>query len=87
MVPFKTHKNRKHCSHTWLDFKPGVVTPTRVFSPSTDESHANSQEEEFVDDANASSDLYCTTKGLATIIEERFAASLLKLEHLAKLGY
>ena len=79
MVPFKSHK---HCSHTWLDLNPGVFTTTRVSSPSADESLANSQEEEFVDDANASSDLYCTAKGLATIIEERCASSPLKLEHL-----
>lgn len=27
---FKSHKNRKHCNHTLVDFKPEVVTTTTI---------------------------------------------------------
>ena len=77
---FKSHKNRKHCHHSLVDFKPGVVITTE--SASVDELEANSEENvEQLDTATPSSS-WSDSKDLQTIIEQRFAAALLKLEHL-----
>lgn len=76
---FKSHKNRKHCSHTLIDFKPGVVLTTKISFQS--ECEASSEFEEQLETpipVNCKSH----TEDLQKSIEKRFAAALLKLEHL-----
>lgn len=76
---FKSHKNRKHCCHTLIDFKPGVVITTRISS--VNELAANSQE--CVEQSGTTIPSNNShTEDLQKVIEQRFAAALLKLEHL-----
>lgn len=77
---FKSHKNRKHCHHTLVDFKPGVVITYKISS--VDEFEANSQECVETSDTAIPSNSHCHTEDLQKVIEQRFAAALLKLEHL-----
>ena len=76
---FKSHKNRKHCHHTFVDFKPGVVCTTWISS--VNELETNSQEcVEQSDTAIPSNS--CHIEDSQKVIEQRFAAALLNLEHL-----
>ncbi len=70
---FKSHKKRKHRHHTLVDFKPEVVTTTRI-------SFVNELEEKS--DTAIPSNTHSHTEDLQKVIEHRFAAALLKLEHL-----
>ena len=83
---FHSHKNRKHNPHILKDFKPGVVTTTGVSQESSD----NPEEEALnLDDSAVETDHACSssdvdvTKNLPEVIEQNFAAALLKLEHFA----
>lgn len=77
---FNSHKNRKHSNHTLVDFKREVVTTTRISS--VNELEENS--EEYVEQSDTAIHLntHSHTENLQEVIEHRFAAALLKLEHL-----
>lgn len=81
---FHSHKNRKHSWHTLKDFKPDVVRNTRVSQKSSynPEEDAGNQDDSAVeaDSACSNSDV---TNNLPEVIENNFAAALLKLEHFA----
>ncbi|KAK0131528.1 putative nuclease HARBI1 [Merluccius polli] len=83
---FHSHKNWKHNRHTLKDFKPGVVITNGVSQESSDnpEEEALNQDDSAVetDHACSSSDVD-VTKNLPKVIEQHFAAALLKLEHFA----
>lgn len=72
---FKSHKNRKHCHHTLVDFKPGVVITTRKSSVS--ESEVNSPECDEQSDTAIPSNSHSHTEDLQKVIEQRFVAALL----------
>lgn len=76
---FKSHKNCKHRHYTPGDFKRGIV---RTGIAPTNEFAENSQE--FVDqlDTVIPSHGQCDTEYLQKVIEQSFANTLLKLEHL-----
>lgn len=76
---FKSHKNCKHRHYTPGDFKLGIV---RTGIAPTNEFAENSQE--FVDqlDTVIPSHGQCDTEDLQKVIEQSFATTLLKLEHL-----
>lgn len=83
---FHSHKNRKNNPHTLKDFKPGVVITTGVSQECSD----NPEEEALnQDDSAVETDHVCwssgvdVTKNLPKVIEQNFAAALLKLEHFA----
>ncbi|XP_034430208.1 uncharacterized protein LOC117754952 [Hippoglossus hippoglossus] len=80
---FHSHKNRKHNPHTLKNFKPGVVTtnPVSSDSPEEDAYHLDYSAVE-ADPVCASSDVDLN-KNLPEVIEQNFAAALLKLEHFA----
>lgn len=82
---FHSHKNRKHNPHTLNDFKPGIVTTTRVSQESTDsaEDYTLNPDDCAVELNSASSNNDDISKTLPDIIEQNFAAALLKLEHFA----
>lgn len=77
---FKSHKNRKHCHHTLADFKPEVVVTTRISS--VNELEANSPESVEQPDIVVSQNSQSHSEELQKVIEQRFAAALLKFEHL-----
>ena len=77
---FKSHKNRKHSNHTLVDFKPEVVITTGISS--VDELEANSEECVDVEQSDTAIPSNTHTEDLQKVIEHRFAAALLKLEHL-----
>lgn len=77
---FKSHKNRKHRHHTLVDFQPEIVTTTRITS--VNELEANSEECVEQSDTAIPSNTHSHTEDLHKVIEHRFAAALLKLEHL-----
>ena len=82
---FNTHKNRKHTPHTFKDFKPSVVRTTESQEPYGNPGEGTSCQDDTAVEANTS----CSsgdgdvTKSLPRVIEEHFAACLLKLEHIA----
>ncbi|XP_054592203.1 uncharacterized protein [Nothobranchius furzeri] len=75
---FKTHRNRKHSHHRLADFKQGVV----VKSKTENDLEQNDQELAEQSDAVILSRGQCRTENVHEVIEQRFAAALLKLEHL-----
>lgn len=66
---FKSHKNRKHCHHSLVDFKPGVVV-TAISSGN--ELETDSQEYVVQPDTAIPSSSHSDTKDLQKIIEQRF---------------
>lgn len=83
---FHSHKNRKHNPHILKDFKPGVVKITGVSQESSDnpEEETLDQDDFAFETAHAcSSRDVDVMKNLPEVIEQNFAAALLKLEHFA----
>lgn len=83
---FHSHKIRKHNPHTLNDFKPDIVTTTRISQESSNGAEENTlnpdNSEVELDSASPSHDVDIS-KILPGIIEQNFAAALLKLEHFA----
>lgn len=83
---FHSHKNRKHSRHTLKDFKPDIVRNTRVSQESSynPEEDAGNQDDSAVEEDSACSNSDVdVTNNLPEVIENNFAAALLKLEHFA----
>lgn len=78
---FHSHNNRKHIQLTLKDFKPDVVRHTRVSQESLYNPEGVDSAVE-ADSACSNSDVEVTTY-LPEVIENNFAAALLKLEHFA----
>lgn len=74
---FKSHKSRKHSSHSFVDFKDGVVHGLSVTETAEP---GGSDNEECCDNSQSDVDLN-TTKDQTDIIEQKLAALLLKLEN------
>lgn len=80
---FHSH-NRKHNPHILKDFKPGVVKITGVSQESFDnpEDETLDQDDFAFETAHAcSSSDVDVMKNFLEVIEQKFAAALLKLEH------
>ena len=80
---FHSHKNRKHNPHTLKNFKPGVVTTNPVSSDSPEEDAYHLDDSAVEADPACSSTDVDLNKNLPEVIEQSFAAALLKLEHFA----
>ncbi|XP_051813200.1 uncharacterized protein LOC127536542 isoform X4 [Acanthochromis polyacanthus] len=74
---FRSHKSRRHASHSLTDFKPGIVTtnaPLPFELLPTDGQEDECVESDTVESANP--------EVLSSAIEKQLAAALLKLEYL-----
>ncbi|XP_028298400.1 uncharacterized protein LOC114460675 [Gouania willdenowi] len=74
---FKSHKSRRHASHSLANFKPGIVitnTSQLVELSPTDDQEDECVESDIVDQADSNT--------LLSAIEKQLAAALLKLEYL-----
>ena len=80
---FKSHKNRKHLGYSYSDFKPGIVTEKDSFeSSSVSGEHGDDDESEGAQLEVQSSFQRDCSENLEKMIEEKFAAVLLKLENI-----
>lgn len=80
---FKSHKNRKHLGYSYSDFKGGIVTVRDSFNrPAPEGEHEDS--EVFDEGQVEAQDLSQAgiSKSDERMIEEKFAAMLLKLENV-----
>lgn len=81
---FHSHKNHKHNPHTLKDFKPGVIRTTQYSKETCDVPEDDVQnEDDFDENSEFSGSSVSGPKNLTEVIPQKFAGSLLKLEHFA----
>lgn len=80
---FHSHKNRKHNPHTLKDFKPGIVRTSQSSRETCDVAEDGLQNDDFDGNSEFSGSCMSGPKSLTEVIQQKFAGSLLKLEHFA----
>lgn len=80
---FKSHKNRKHLGFSYSDFKPGIVSLRESFdAPNLSGEHGDSEvfdEDKLEVQSSSQTDI---SENVEKMIEEKFAAVLLKMENI-----